>query len=355
MHTPPTHHVIRINRQAYPQVLNAVKQGDLQPTDEDLQVMDQGQVYRPTALLLTDQILVHDRLLQLGTLLIHSECHRLPEQEYTTLLTASHGVYRQYPAAHGLLTALLAPMTPEREAIWWERVRTAVEQGRALVHRVDLVDDIWTPTTWLRDRTRLIQQGAEWFLVLYFSQPQRRVQPIGRAVAGVDIGLHPLATAVVGKRPGVTYDVHWPTECPGDSPEVRAFAQILEYAAARAALEAFTLPLLTLTGTLVLERLDYAQFQGDFPDAARRHAVADWHMSWAPQRAFNRGIKVVRVSPAHTSTGCSQCRTYVEGTRQGRTFHCPYGHRLDAHANAARNLVRRYWGQRRRAQSRRTV
>ncbi|THF70868.1 hypothetical protein E7T06_05865 [Deinococcus sp. Arct2-2] len=218
MHTPPTHHVIRINRQAYPQLLQAVVQGDLQPTDEDLQVMGQGQVYQPAWPLLTDQIVVHDHLLQLGTLLIYSECHRLPEQEYTTLLTASYEVYRQCPDAHGLLTALLAPMTPEREAIWWERVRAAVEQGRALVNGVGLVDDIWTPTTWLRDRTRLVQQGAEWFLVLSFSRPRRRAQPAGRAVAGVDIGLHPLATAVVGKCQGVTYDVHWPTECPGDSP-----------------------------------------------------------------------------------------------------------------------------------------
>ncbi|SMB94193.1 zinc ribbon domain-containing protein [Deinococcus hopiensis] len=350
-----THHVIRVDRRTYPQLRAAVKDHQLQPSDENLKVMLQGQVYRPADHLLSRQVLLHDRLLQLGDLQLEAECYRLPEQEYVTLLTDSRGNYRQYPGAHQLLTALLAPMTPDAEAAWWERVHMAVAQGRQPTTAVDLVDDAWTPTAWLRDRTRLIQQGQEWFLILYFAQPPRWRRPEGRGVVGIDVGLRPLASAAVGQAHAWTFEVHWPTVADDAPAEVQTFAQILDYAAARAALEMFTVPLLASASVLVLEDLNYAQFQSNFPDVARRRAVSDWHQSWVRQRAYARRIRIEEVPAFNTSVTCSQCRGYVRGTRQGRMFSCPHGHSSDAHLNAARNLVRRYWGQRIRASAPREV
>ncbi|UQN06527.1 zinc ribbon domain-containing protein [Deinococcus sp. QL22] len=348
-----THHVIRINRTAYPQLRAAVAQGHLKATSEHLDVMEKGQVYCPAPSLLHSQMLVHDRLLHLGTLTITGEFYRMPEWEYTSIITSSQGSYHQYPDLFTLMTALLAPMTSAAEAIWWQKVRAAVAQGRWLTCTVDLVDDVWTPTAWQRDRTRLIERGGEWFMVLYFAQPPRLPMPRGRDVVGVDVGLHPLVTLASGRQHTVTWPVHGLTVPGGESAEVRILAQILTYASARAALEGITVPLLAQAGTLVLEKLDYVRFKSNFPDAARRHAVSDWHQSWAPQRAYSRGIEVVRVSPAFTSLTCSQCRAYTLGSRQGQTFTCPHGHAMDVHLNAARNLVRRFWGQRRRAPHRR--
>lgn len=348
-----THHVIRVDRSAYWQLQQAVASGQLQPSNEQLDVMTHGKVYRPAGPLLNAQMLVHDRELQLGHLAIAGEFYRLPEGEYTSLITASLGVYRQYPGVSPLLTALLAPMTPADETSWWQDLRVAVAHGRQLASGADMVDDLWTPTAWLRDRTRLVQCQGEWFLVLYFAQPPRRAVPEGRDVVGVDIGLNPLATAAWGQQHTSTWDLAQPA-VPADSPaEVRALAEILTYAAARAALEDFMVQVLPQAGTLVLETIGYAQFRGDFTVAARRRAVADWHQSWGPQRAYARGIRVVRVPAAFTSQTCSQCRVYTLGTRQGATFTCPQGHVLNAHINAARNLVRRYWGLQARARRRR--
>ena len=351
--THHTHHVIRVDRSAYGQLHRAVAVGQLQPSAEQLDVMAHGQVYRPTAQLLNAQLLVHDRELQLGHLAIAGEFYRLPEAEYTSIITASLGVYRQYPGVSPLLTALLAPMTPADETAWLAGVRTAVTHGRQLASGADMVDDIWTPTAWLRDRTRLIQLGGDWFVVLYVAQPPRRAVPEGRDVIGVDIGLNPLATAAWGQQHAVTWSLAQPAVPAGESAEVRALAEILTYAAARAALEDLMVQVLSQADTLVLETIGYAQFRGDFTATARRRAVADWHQSWGPQRAYARGIRVVRVPAAFTSQICSACQTHTVGTRQGPTFTCPQGHVLNAHVNAAKNLVRRYWGLQARARRRR--
>lgn len=345
--THHTSHVIRVDRSAYWQLQRAVASGQLQPSAEQLDVMQldvmtHGQVYRPAGQLLTDQHLVHDRKLRLGALVIPGEFYRLPEQEYTAIITASLGVYRQYPGVSPLLTALLAPMTPADEMTWLAGVRTAVMHGRQLATGTDMVDDIWTPTAWLRDRTRLIELGGEWFVVLYVAQPPRRAVPEGRDVVGVDIGLNPLATAAWGQQHTSTWSVAQPAVPAGELAEVRALAEILTYAAARAALEDLMVQVLPQAGTLVLETIGYAQFWGDFTASARGRAVADWHQSWVPQRAYARGIRVVRVPAAYTSQTCSACQTHTVGTRQGPTFTCPQGHVLNAHVNAARNLVRRY-------------
>lgn len=352
-HTHHTHHVIRVDRSAYWQLQQAVVSGQLQPSNEQLDVMTHGQVYRPAGPLLNAQMLVHDRELQLGHLTITGEFYRLPEQEYTAIVTASLGVYRQYPDVSPLLTAMLAPMTPADETTWLAGVRTAVTHGRQLASGADMVDDHWTPTAWLRDRTRLIRLGGEWFVVLYVAQPPRRAVPEGRDVIGVDIGLHPLATAAWGQQHAVTWSLAQPAVSAGESAEVRALAETLTYAAARAALEDLMVQVLPQAATLVLETIGYATFRGDFTVAARRRAVADWHQSWGPQRAYARGIRVVRVPAAFTSQTCSACPAHTLGTRQGPTFTCPQGHVLNAHVNAARNLVRRYWRLQARARRRR--
>ncbi|QLG12183.1 transposase [Deinococcus sp. D7000] len=350
-----THHVIRVDRSAYWQLKQAVASGQLQPSAEQLDVMTHGQIYRPAAQLLNAQQLVHDRELQLGALVITGEFYRLPEQEYTSIITASLGVYRQYPAVYPLLTALLAPMTPAAETAWLAGVRLAAAQGRQLASGADMVDDLWTPTAWLRDRTRLIELGGEWFVVLYVAQPSRRPVLAGRAVIGVDIGLAPLATAAWGQQHAVTWRLAEPAVTAGEPAEVRTLVEILTYAAARAALEDLTRQVLRQANTLVLETIGYARFQGNFTAVARRRAVADWHQSWGPQRAYARGIRVVRVPAAFTSQICSACQTHTLGTRQGPNFTCPRGHVLNAHINAARNLVRRYWGLQARARRRRVA
>lgn len=353
MHQHTSHHIIRIDRSCYSRLDAAITQRLLRPCEEGLTVMHSARVYRPAEPLLAAQSIAHDRCLNLGSLRLEGEFYRVPEQEYTTMIAGSTGAYRQYPGAQGLLGDLLAPMTSSAERAWWQRVRHAVAQGRRPAMGADLVDDNWVPTGWLHERTRLLQVGREWFAALHFSQPARMPVPCGRGIVGVDVGLRPLATAAWGVDHEVTYAVHDPAVRQGEAAEVVAFAQILSYCAARAALETFTVPVLLQARTLVLEDLDYGTFTSRFPADARRRAVADWHQSWAPQRAYSRGIQVVRVRSAHSSRMCSRCQRCTFGVRTGQMFHCPRGHALDAHVNAARNLVRRYWSDRRRAGGRR--
>ena len=45
--THHTHHVIRVDRSAYSRLQQAVASGQLQPSNEQLDVMTHGQVYRP--------------------------------------------------------------------------------------------------------------------------------------------------------------------------------------------------------------------------------------------------------------------------------------------------------------------
>lgn len=343
-------YVVRVDRVSYPGITAAIRQGDLRRSDEIHSGMRGGTVYRPARPLLDDQALVHDRLIRLGALHLAGEFHRLPEQEYASLVTASRGAYRQYPGAHPLMTRLLAPMAPAQEAGWLGDVRAAVAAGRQLATGVDLVDDHWVTLPWLRAGTRLVNHASQWFLVLVFDQGARWTLPRGVDVVGADIGLSPLVTVVGGPTAITAWDVREPVVPPGEPAGVREFAGVLGYAAARASLEFVALQMLSTARVVVLEDLDYARFSSRFPGLARGRAVADWHQAWLPQRAYARGIRVVRVRAAYSSRVCSLCQRHVLGTRVGAHFHCGCGHSMDAHVNAARNLVRRYWGQVRRGQ-----
>lgn len=344
MHSPQitTTYVVRIDQGVYPQLGVAAAQGTLRRVDEPLHVMPGGTVYRPAPP--ARQVLVHDRLFRLGGLDLPGDLTHLPEQEYASLVGASLGEYRQYPGAHGLMTGLMAPMSPAGEAAWLAGVRAAVVAGRQAAAGVDLVDDVWRPVPWRRVGTRLIRHGGHWFLHLEFGPAERQRTPPGRKVIGVDVGRLPLITAAAGPDVITGWEVHAPEVPAGEPAEVRAFAETLVYTAARASLEFVTQHLLRSARVLVLEDLDYTDFRSRFAATARATAVADWHQAWLPQRAYARGVTVARVSAAYTSQTCSRCLSHVRGTREGRVFTCPRGHVLDAHANAARNLVRRYWG-----------
>ena len=55
-----------------------------------------------------------------------------------------------------------------------------------------------------------------------------------------------------------------------------------------------------------------------------------------------RGIKMVKVSPAYTSQQCSQCGAIDKNNRQGEKFLCTAcGYENDADLNASLNILHR--------------
>ena len=51
-----------------------------------------------------------------------------------------------------------------------------------------------------------------------------------------------------------------------------------------------------------------------------------------------QGVLLTRVNPAYTSQKCSLCGVTHKGNRQGETYKCACGNKMDADLNAATNL-----------------
>ncbi|MBB5296616.1 zinc ribbon domain-containing protein [Deinococcus metallilatus] len=337
-------HVLRVDRRSYAQLQAAVQQGLLLPCDTVVGSMRNGTVYRPAPWSLQHQQLLDDDRLQLGDLVIQGAMTHVPAPEFRALVQASP-TYMTYPGLAPLVQQLRDQTPAFKDDLWQAGLRAAVAAGRVTVGVNGTVVGPGPAYRWLPQETRLTQHLGHWFVLLAF-EAEATPRTTSTLVAGVDVGLNPLATAVC--RDVAVAGIRR-ADLRGLRIEERLLGEHLLYAAARGALCDLTKWLAERAGVVVVEHLDLTTFASRYPQRSREHALTDWQMSWLPQELHARGIRLARVDPARTSQMCSVCPSFTLGTRVGRVFECPNGHQIDAHINAAQNIIRRWWATRRRA------
>jgi len=66
------------------------------------------------------------------------------------------------------------------------------------------------------------------------------------------------------------------------------------------------------------------------------------NINWLQNITEEKGIKLVKVSPAYSSQQCSQCGAIDEKNRLGEKFSCiACGYKNDADVNASLNILHR--------------
>lgn len=331
---------VRIHRDCYKGISGAIERGDLRRTSESRSGAGGGQVWQPTKL--QPQVALSDHLLRLGQLRIHAPIYRLPSAEHQALLHASAGNYRGYASLEVLTDSMLTMTDPDE---FVHQLSDVLDEGESHIAVPSSQAD------WLPDETRLVEQQRDWLLNLSFirrshTRPRSRRQP-----AGVDVGLNPLATAVVGNM--ILQTPELPLVLLPDSHDPAGFqlCEVINYRLSRGVLEEMTEQLIQHASSVAVEQLDFRTFAPRFVGRGRGAAIIDWHQAWLPQTMMATGIPLVRVRPAYTSVRCSRCSS--QDTRRDRDrltcWHC--GLDIDVHENAAKNILRRARGERYRRRS----
>lgn len=304
---------VRIQRSSYHLIDRAIEGGQLKPTRELRSGAGRGQLWCPASW--NNQAALDDRTFLLGQMTIQSNVYRLPGEAFGALVIGSHGQFKRAAKIDNLVTVL-----------------TAGNLGGSGPKPPALPAATWVPT-----ETRLIEQGRDWLLSLAFSSFSKGAQGMGGVAAGVDIGLSPLATTVLGNR-----FIHTPAVSDAGNlrqdTTLRDAIEIADYLAARQALDNLTRVLVAGASLVAVERLDLSGFRGGFVAQGREAAILDWHQAWLPQDLRAAGIPLVRVEPAYTSRQCHRCNSH-ETSRQRDKLHCrSCDWQGNVHENAALNI-----------------
>lgn len=335
-----TTHNLRILRDANATLDSLVQQGILIPVNEKISGLS-GQVYRLAEQ--TDLSVLDHFHLQIGEKIIPANLYALPPEEYCGLLAAS-SEFSQHRYSH-LVNALLNPMTPEQQSQWMKDMASAIEAGPRVDQTPRLLQYPTQPARWQPQNTRLSRVGCGWLLTLAFDQPTVEVvRGLDRSAAGVDVGLHSLATTAfasgaVHRAPGVLDvsrfcpDIVLPTP----HKEIEKHLQLIQHAAARMVFQHLMVTLLSTASVVYIEDLQYGDMTEVFKERSRTLGIRDWLMCWLPQRLHAHGIPLERLRPDLTSQFCAT--THLRGERNGREFIDGNGQTMDADLNAARNLL----------------
>lgn len=322
---------VRILRASYADIERAIEKRQLQPVRGYRSGSGSGRLWQPVGQAAAGQTAQEDRTFRLGRTTLRATLYRLPEEEFTALVTGSRGQFKRDPEISQLLTLL-------------EAKEYQAGEGSTEPTLVDVLSSLTLPTCiWRPNETRLIEQGSDWLLSLGFETGGHR-RGLGKRVGvGVDVGLNPLATTAVGDHILVTEgpDEDQTRHMGSFSSEV---AEVVEYLLARRELDLLTEELVRCAAYVAVEALtlnnlrEKASFRR-FVSRAREAAVLDWHQAWLPQRLRNAGIPFIRVDPAYTSQQC-QCGSYAT-VRQTNRLRCrACGWVGDANENAALNIRR---------------
>lgn len=323
---------VRIHRSCYGRIDNAIRVGSLRPTNERRAGIGRGRLWAGTDVGI---IAMDDHTLHMGELQIDAPLYRLPSDEHRALIEGCAGRYRSYAGLDHLIDQTLVFAD---EGHFDEQLTTILLAGLQPVLVVG-----GSPVTWLPGETRLVQQGGDWLVNLAFTRhPARTDRGWGggrgrRAPAGVDVGLSPLATAVVGRgtyqTPGLPVLAR-----PDAGGRTAELCEMVNYLLARQTLDDLTEHLLERAEWVAVEALDLSTFTSGFVARGRRDAVIDWHQAWLPQRLADAGIQLIRVPPAYTSVRCHECGSHSTRRMHGLMTCRACGLHVDVHVNAAVNI-----------------
>lgn len=283
--------------------------------------------------------------LQMGGTTLQAELHRLPPAELAALIQQSAD-YRGLPQEE-FVADLLTPMDEVSQQRWVARFVETARMGPVALKEKPASDAAWLP-----EDTRLIRLGRNWFISLAFDVPVPR-RDHGGIPLGIDVGIHPLATAAGYRKSFSSRPLHLLTgaglkalerhigRLPDDGgAHVREEYSRLQYATASLSLETLTTQIIASASMVAVEKLVFKSFSSTFVSRGRELAIVDWHQAQLPQRLYQAKIKLVRVDPAYTSLICHRCGRL--GRRNGDQFSCRHcGISLDSHTNASHNIRRR--------------
>ncbi|TSA79973.1 transposase [Deinococcus detaillensis] len=321
---------VRVLRPGYADIGQAMEQNQFKRAEGYRSGGGQGQLWQLAGGQATDQAALDDRSFAMGQTVIQANIHQLPGEAFAALVTGSHGQFERQRDISRLLT--LVGMGAGAV------VGAAAQTPADALSRLSLPSCVWKPS-----ETRLIQQGHDWLLSLCFETAGGWTPQGRRAAAGVDIGLQPLATAVIGDRFLATQgpDENQVRQMNGFRPDV---VEVVESLLAGQGLDLLTDELIRSAGYVAVEALTFSGLREKdsfkrFVSRARASAVVDWHQCWLPQQLRNAGIPFTRVDPRYTSQQC-QCGSRMT-ERDGSHMHCyACGWEGDAHRNAALNICR---------------
>ncbi|WP_158263867.1 zinc ribbon domain-containing protein [Deinococcus arcticus] len=291
---------------------------------------------------------LHDGAVRIGGELIHAQLSCLPTIAYRALVTGAPG-FTQYNGIQELYQRVRLGQISERTLP--TELERIVRQGR----RPDPVPRMVTrPRTlqsrWLAQEVYLFKtQAGDWFLSLSFRTP---VQPLApnpsRRPFGLDLGLDPVTVISDGR----TDQFFTLTDLPflrrdALSPDARALYDQLTYASGRKDLDQVIGVLLREASAVYAEKLSHRGMSCGFIHGGRRRAVHDYHFSWLPQHANAVRLPFRRPGAAWSSQTCSVCGERRQCSRKGDRFVCLAAScqsSMDAHANAAREMLQRGLG-----------
>ncbi|MDP9765570.1 zinc ribbon domain-containing protein [Deinococcus enclensis] len=329
------HHVLPIRQSHYRQVAALIETSHLRhdPAAQLQHDRPSGPVYRPVRR--TALAPLSETLVRMDGHPIAADLWRLPVAE--THAVQQHGCAAD-PAIPVLRAALAAGLDPVELRALLDHPPTG--RGGPDVRQETLVQARWCPEAW-----GVMRLGLHWFLVLWFDLDRTSLGPpaSGEDVA-LDLGLDPVVQVVTASGQAWTVD----PALPADLPVLRAsLSGPARHRLDRALFDQYRLTLLALTERLMgeasavyVEALSYRSMHRPFVREARRTGVLDWHEGWLHTRLHLAGVRFERIHPAGTSQRCSRCDGQPYGDRYARVFVCRKCGPMDAHENAARNILR---------------
>lgn len=292
-----------------------------------------GLIYQPIRRVSLDAL--SDTTVQIGAVHIPADLWRLPTAEYNAIQGQS---FQANLTVQAIKNALRANVGSEdfRALLDNPLQGTPAYAGESEPH---------IQATWCREEWAVMQIGNHWFLVLWFNLARTTaVQGIHDQDAALDVGRDPVVHVVWATR--FSWSV-WDTLPTHISALRIALNHPKKQLLDRSLFEHHRTSLLALAETLVreasavyVEDLTYREMHRPFVQHARRTGLLDWHESWLHTRLRLAGVRFERVDPTGTSQRCSRCDGHPYGQRRASLFICRVCGPIDAHENAARNILR---------------
>lgn len=333
------HYILPVRRTGYATIRRMIADGAVHADPAARLQHDRlrGHLYTPTSVLplqaRTDQVI------HAGPYSLPADVYRLPSTEYAALVQSTP----DYVQPAFLSELLQAVQRHPADYVWVAAHKKDLHQQTRLL---SLPQEPGFTATWDDERWALLERCGEWFLVLWFDLrcTARPGSLMGTAAIALDLGADPLVCAVGSD--GDSWNVEPVNVCvPAPLSHLTAghpaLLDRLQFELQRGELLRFMLLLLCHATVVYAEDLTYRDMHPQFVRQARRSGLIDWHESWLHNRLAAAGIPLEKVHSRGTSRRCSACQ-YPHGDRQGNVFCCPRcGVQLNAHENAARNILQR--------------
>ncbi|GAA5502702.1 hypothetical protein Dxin01_02446 [Deinococcus xinjiangensis] len=276
---------------------------------------------------------------------VEADLYKLPSHAYIGLVSASPR-FVDLPGVTKALEIVRKGETPPQQ------VKAFLEQVAHQSLQIDLVPRLvkstqqftafWQPGQTLIHRTA----KGDFFVTLQFKVQFRALfQATHREPIAVDVGLHPLTTALHqsgNQRQFCTTSLTLPDHRNLTLAARRLYDRLI-YSSGRQDCEQVVAYLVQRASVVIAEHLRLNDMDRGYIEKSRARAIQDHHFAALSQYLNAARIPLDREDSGYTSIECPKCRHVDRANRKGRTFECrKCGHTEDAHLVACRNLLHRW-------------